>query len=105
MPLGICMKCDKLCPIVRVGLHPLSREAVWRPLVHDKVPRHKTCGAELEAVDCGDPRDPSTGWRCPTCATPEAALVPDAEVDAGRCVDGHLTDIRSTSPRKGLRDG
>ncbi len=35
MPLGYCMHCERLKPIVKVGLRLGSRECEWAPVPHD----------------------------------------------------------------------
>lgn len=35
MPLGYCMHCERLKPIVKVGLKLGSRECEWAPVPHD----------------------------------------------------------------------
>lgn len=59
MPLGYCMECCRLKPIVKVGLHILSREADWAPVEHEAL-----CSGT--GFDIGEDAD-VVAIECPKC--------------------------------------
>lgn len=83
MPLGYCMECKCLKPIVKLGLKWGSRQCEWAPVEHDQPDTH-TCG---EVVDwneraCEDSRQLECVPICRKCDVVELEAVIQG---SGRC--------------------
>lgn len=86
MPLGYCMKCEQLKPIVKLGQKWGSRECEWAPIHHNRPDRHVRVVDE-KFVECGtvewseinneDYTGPQWVATCSQCGVvPEREVVP-----------------------------
>ncbi|MGN6106819.1 MAG: hypothetical protein ACTHU0_17050 [Kofleriaceae bacterium] len=70
MPLGYCMQCAELKPIVKVAPRLGSRECEWAPVEHSLPATHRGCGGLVydPNPEDADPEDAGFGdFHCNSC--------------------------------------